>query len=135
MLARVTSYLIVLSALALAFVACGEPYTPRSYRYRDASVTYATICHAGRRTLTLPSEDWPRHREHGDYRGPCRATGIVPGKEPRKADHTDIDYRGRKDRAKWSEEEWSRMQTDALLKRLADSIATTREVEPSSPDR
>lgn len=114
---------------------CAEPYSPRSYRQEDADVSYAMICHDGRRTMRVPEEEWRAHKAHGDYRGPCRATGIVEGRERKSADHTTTHYKGRQARAEQSEEEWAQIVINRAEVRAADSLATVRETGPTTPDR
>ena len=71
-------------------------YSARSYRNVNTSVVYATICHGGKRTLRIPAEEWPEHKAHFDYRGPCRARGVPTAKPKPKAQHTATAYSGRK---------------------------------------
>jgi hypothetical protein len=31
-----------------------------------------TICHKDKNTITISESDWPAHKAHGDYKGPCK---------------------------------------------------------------
>ncbi len=115
-----------MTALVLAVSwTCTAPYSAKAYRAHDSDAPHATICHANRRTLNVPAEEWPAHKAHGDYRGPCRPRGVpLAGKEPSPR-HTDVDYRNRKARKSWSREEWERYQAAKLA-----APPATREVRP-----
>ncbi len=115
-------YFLVVASLSTLAVACADPFSARSYRDHDGDQAHATICHQNKRTINVPAEEWQAHRDHGDYRGPCRPRGVpLAGKEP-SPKHTDVDYGNRKARKAWSEEEWARHQatkaTDAAAKEL-----------------
>ena len=69
---------LTISLLAtLLQLGCNRAHTPYAYRNADPEQLYAVICHDGKRTIRVPSEDWMEHRAHGDYRGPCRTRQIA----------------------------------------------------------
>ena len=102
----------------LIFVACwlsracapANAYTERNYRNVDPEAHFAIVCHGNKRTIQVPAEEWPEHKAHGDYRGPCRAVGPVGPTEPKSPAATLTDPRGRRARKAWSEAEWARIQ-------------------------
>lgn len=112
---------------------CVAPYSAASYEKYDAEVLYATICHDGKVTLGVPAAEWPEHKEHGDYRGPCRNRGAAGPTRAPVVDETLIAYEGNRERLKLSEEEWERQQ--AL--RLVDSTTAQRgrQRADDTPDR
>ena len=91
-------------------LAATNPHSARAYRHHDAEQLYATICHNGKRTVNVPAEDWPAHRDHGDYRGPCRNRGVAgPSAAERPVpDYTATATRGNRDRLRASRDDYER---------------------------
>ena len=94
-------------------------------------MVYTIICHDGRKTLRVPADQWPAHKAHYDYRGPCRARGqAVPKRLPQPKD-TKVAYGARARRSDWSEAEYERhVEAQAQLARETEAAAVT----PSAPD-
>ena len=101
---------------------CVAPYSAASYKDYNPDVLYATICHEGKATIGIPAEEWPAHKEHGDYRGPCRNRGPVGSARPPTTEETPIAYEGNRQRHKNSEEAYARQQAQLLI----DSTTTAR---------
>lgn len=112
---------------------CVAPYSAASYKDYNPDVLYATICHEGKVTMGVPADEWPEHKEHGDYRGPCRNRGPVGPAEPPLPDETLIAYEGNRKRHKASEEAFARERAQLQL----DSTTTARGEERlrEDPDR
>ena len=119
--------LCVASVVAIALVACQRPYSAGSYAKVPADYVTATICHGGKRTINVPAEEWPEHRAHGDYRGPCRTLGHVPDGRRRAARQTATSYRGHDERLKHSRETYASRQ--ARLEALRDSLVHAAELD------
>ena len=108
---RKRTLLCLSTAVIIAVIACTpHPYTAAAYRNVDTSVAYAIICHNGKRTLRIPEDEWPSHKVHYDYRGPCRPRGAPSPRPAPKPKHTTVTYDQRRPRAAWSKEEWVRHQ-------------------------
>ena len=117
----------------LATASCSpQAYTERDYRDADPQTHFAIVCHAGKRTIKVPAEEWPEHKAHGDYRGPCRAIGPAGPREPKTPSNTLTERRGRRDRKAWSEAEWARIQA-AQAAAAKTAAEETREVGPTQP--
>ena len=115
---------MVFVATALTVAACvAQPYTAASYRNVDTSIVYTIICHNGKKTLRVPAEEWPTHKAHYDYRGPCRPRGIPNPRPEPKPKHTHIAYDQRARRAAWSEAEWERHLQARALYQVPDSLS------------
>ncbi len=111
-------------------LACAQPYSARSYQHVDQEVVWAIVCHEGKRTLRLPEEEWPEHKQHGDYRGPCRATGHVPTPKQGRKDQTATAGVGRKEQLRRSAAEWDAMQTakmavDSSVAKVLEEVGPT----------
>ena len=101
---------------------CVAPYSAASYKDYNPDVLYATICHEGKYTLGIPSDEWPEYKEKGAYRGPCRNRGPIDPDQPVVHDETLTAYEGGRRRAQLSYEAWAAQQT--LL--LGDSTTAHR---------
>ncbi|MFK8056929.1 MAG: hypothetical protein AB8F78_12475 [Saprospiraceae bacterium] len=121
--ARVQIGLLVF--VVAAFVSCLQPYSPATYRKQNESQQYAMICHDNKRTLRVPAEEWEAHREHGDYRGPCRPRELAGPKEPLEVKHTTISYDNAKPRAEESYDRWAAKQ--AIPNAYIDSLKAAHE--------
>lgn len=63
--------LSVIVALAGAAQACVLVPFPHPGGAKGGGRGEATICHKGKKTMTLPAEAVGAHLDHGDRRGPC----------------------------------------------------------------
>ena len=118
---------LLASAYWLASAGCTpHPYSAAAYEHVDTSIVYTIICHNGKRTLRIPADEWELHKEHHDYRGPCRARGIPNVRPTPNPKHTDIAYDQREERAKWSREEWARHQEAQALLPAPDTLGAPR---------
>lgn len=57
----------------------------------------------------MKAEDWPEHKSHGDYRGPCRARGLADPPAKGSA-QTSTTYKGASARKAQSQAEWDRIE-------------------------
>ena len=107
--------------------ACRPAHTHLAYRDHDPTIVYAMICHGGKRTIRVPADEWPAHRAHGDYRGPCRARGVAGAAvhERKPPENTLVSHRGNPQRLKRSREAWE--AHEAAAAHLIDSM---RAAEP-----
>ena len=112
---------------------CVAPYSAASYRDHDTEVLWATICHDGKHTIGVPADEWPDHKAHGDYRGPCRNLGHPGPEPPRVVDETLTAYEGGKRRAKLSQEAFARQQ--AALQVDSTTAARGRARQADGPQR
>lgn len=61
------SLILVLAGAANACVLVG----PSSGGAKSGGGGEVTLCHKGKKTMTLPAEAVGAHMDHGDHRGPC----------------------------------------------------------------
>ena len=111
-------------------LACTQPYSPATYRQVQPEQKYAIICHKGRNTLRVPAEEWPLHREHGDYRGPCRETRPA-GEKPQPAGRRSV-FRKTDELAAQSARQWEAAQ--ARKEAVRDSLLREAEAEAGKSD-
>lgn len=106
-------------------VGCQQPYSPATYRKQSQSQQYAMICHNDKQTMRIPAEEWPIHKAHGDYRGPCRPTKAAGKLQAEKVKHTIISYTDAKLREKDSYEQWAAQK--AIKSAYIDSLKTAHQ--------
>lgn len=117
--------LLLAGGILVLLMACQRKYTPKAYVKNQPDQLFATICHHNKKTLSIPAEEWPKHKAHGDYRGPCRARGIAGPSTNVGTKNSSAAYKGRKEQLKASREAWERNQ--ARLKVQQDSLISANK--------
>ena len=110
----------------MCLASCQRPYGPQQYAQQEANQLTATICHNNRRTLTVSPEQWLIHREHGDYRGPCRERRIAGPRKPIDVKHTATGPSGNAERLNREKAAYEAQMAHARA--LRDSLQQTETV-------
>ncbi len=126
MLPHILRLIVVTVIITIAYACMQRPFTPEAYANQHQEQLYAMICHEGKRTISVPSEQWPEHRAHGDTRGPCRARSLAPHRKnpPPRGTVTTLDGYRERERTKLTPAEWD--EREANRRFIADSIATAQ---------
>jgi hypothetical protein len=61
----------VLATPGLAAYACGDDSCKDKDKDKDKNKKI-TICHKDKDTITISKNAWEAHKDHGDYKGPCK---------------------------------------------------------------